>query len=87
MINFESAMGAAISGMVSEARRYSRAYKNEFSSPIGEDAVLGEAMSELLRAAHALLNGPLGKYDGGALSKEIHAVATEHGLLDENGEL
>lgn len=87
MSTYETDMGNAIHDMLIAARRYAKAYQREFNAPVGNDGVLGdEGMRDILRGLNTLLNGPLGRCDGGELSVLIYKAAHEIGLADENGE-
>jgi hypothetical protein len=82
----ENTMGAALSRIITDTWEYAHAYKEQYNEPIGEDGVLGDELRSILRGVNGLLNGPLGREDGGALSKRLYALAGQAGLLDENGE-
>ena len=83
----ENDMGAAISNMLVYAEKYAEAYRKNFESPIGDDYVLGDdGMRDIMRGLNNLLNGPLGRYNGGELSGLLHDAAARMGLTDENGE-
>lgn len=83
----EKRMGYAVKTIAEEAARYCRAYKEHFGSPIGDDGVLGGEMQDLLRSLRGLLNGPLGREDGGSLDRLILDIAEGADLLDKNGEI
>ena len=87
MTKYDSDMGDAIKNMLEHVERYATAYKREFDSDIGDDGVLGDGLREVLHGLNTLLNGPLGRHDGGTLSREIYRIAEGYGLADENGEV
>lgn len=87
MASKETRMGSAILEMLSAAEDYAQWYEAVFDSKIGTDGVLGDdGMRQILRGIDALLNGPLGRFDGGTLSKAIYKAAKDMDLLDESGE-
>jgi hypothetical protein len=54
---------------------YADAHERQYSSKIGADGVLGREWLDALRGVRGLLNGELGRFDGGTLDKAIHAMA------------
>ncbi len=50
---------------------YAGAHVRQYDSPIADDGVLGEAWLDALRGVRALLNGELGRLDGGTLDHAI----------------
>src|SRR5689334_8351849 len=51
--------------------RYADAHKGMYGSPIGEDGVLGDEWRTIGLALRGLLNGELGRLDGGTLDAFI----------------
>ncbi len=71
---FEKAIVNGLHGMCD----YAAAYEERFGSGIAGDYVLGVAFAEQLRAWRKLLNGELGRLDGGYLdgaAQEIWLMA------------
>ena len=88
MSKFETQMSFAIADILTAVENYSQAYSAEFGDKVGGDAILGdEGIREILRGARVLLNGPLGRSDGGTFDHRILQIAKNNNLLDENGEL
>jgi hypothetical protein len=50
---------------------YADAHAERFGSPLAEDYVLGESWREAVRGLRGLLNGELGRLDGGTLDRAI----------------
>lgn len=86
MDRHEIDMGREVEHLITAARRYAEAYRSHFDSPVGDDGVLGDGVRDVLRGVNTLLNGPLGREDGGTCSSMLCAIAREHNLADENGE-
>ncbi len=62
---------AGILGLLSGLAEYAGAHVRQYDSPIADDGVLGEAWLDALRGLRALLNGELGRLDGGTLDHAI----------------
>ena len=65
--SFESAMV----GMLHAWIAYGETHKRRYDSPIGNDYVLGPEWARIGRALRGLLNGDLGRLDGGTLDRDI----------------
>lgn len=61
---------------------YAHSHKARFESEIGQDGVLGPAWSDVGKSMLTLLNGDLGRLDGGTLDQIIRDNLTEQGLTD-----
>lgn len=59
---------------------YAHAHKARFDSEIGEDRVLGPAWAQWGGALRTLLNGDLGRLDGGTLDHIISSNLSEQGF-------
>lgn len=79
----ENDMGEAVAQMVGWWEDYAEAYRKRFETVIGTDYVLGDAWVEIGKGLLALLNGDLGKHDGGTLDGEIRGLFLENGFTDE----
>jgi hypothetical protein len=64
--------------------KYAQAHRLRFESPIGEDYVLGVAWQEIGEALRTLLNGELGRLDGGTVDGFILDTMAENGINTEN---
>jgi len=67
---FEKAIVQGLYGLA----EYAAAYEVRFGDAIGTDGVLGVAFAEQLRAWRKLLNGELGRLDGGYLDGAAQAI-------------
>lgn len=74
----------AISGLLNAAALYADEYAKELGSSIGEDHVLGPDWAKILSGFRGLLNGPLGRLDGGTLDKLVGAIAQNETLDPDN---
>lgn len=72
----ERALGMLIDGL----REYAEVHQAKFESPLGEDWVLGDEWLEAVRAVVGLLNGEIGRLDGGSLWQELEALARSAGF-------
>lgn len=64
--------------------QYGTRHLDRYSSLIGDDGVLGVAYRDMVLSALTLLNGHLGRFDGGALDALLRAIALENGVeLDQ----
>ena len=73
---FEIALKAMIVGL----SVYGRETQRQFSSQLGADYFLGPACKEIAEAIIVLLNGDLGRFDGGTLDALVRAICVEHGI-------
>lgn len=64
---FEAALACGLVAL----RDYACAHEERYGSTLGQDGVLGEAWLDALRGFRALLNGELGRLDGGFLDGAI----------------
>jgi hypothetical protein len=62
---------------------YADAHAIRFESPLAEDGILGQAWLDMLRGLRTLLNGDLGRFDGGTLDALAHAIADAAGFEPE----
>lgn len=64
--------------------RYAEAHQQRFGSSIADDGVLGPAWERIGSDLLLLLNGDLGRFDGGTLDGAIRDIARSAGTnLDE----
>lgn len=77
---FELALLDILSGLT----EYAGAHVRQYDSPIADDGVIGEAWLDALRGLRALLNGELGRLDGGTLD---HAILELYKAAGFEGEL
>lgn len=47
---------------------------------VGEDLVLGPAVKSIAESILVLLNGDIGRFDGGTLDKLVRAICVEYGV-------
>jgi len=76
---FEAAMVQLLTGWYN----YAETHRRRYSSDIGEDGVLGEAWADIGTSIRALLNGDLGRMDGGTLDGFI-SDTLQHNSIDPN---
>ena len=62
---------------------YADAYAERYESPIGNDGVLGESWCEMVHGLRGLLNGDIGRLDGGTLDAAILALYKAAGFEGE----
>jgi hypothetical protein len=62
---------AGLCHMLTGLAQYAGAHVRQYGSPIAEDGVLGVAWRESLAGLRQLLNGELGRLDGGTLDHAI----------------
>lgn len=74
----------AIVNMLRGWENYAKAHKVRFESPIGNDYVLGPAWQEIGQGIRTLLNGELGRLDGGTLDGFVLNTMAENGIDTEN---
>lgn len=77
---FEAAIACGIVAL----RDYACAHEQRFGSPLADDGVLGDEWLQALRAFRGLLNGELGRLDGGFLDG---ALCNLHQAAGFEGEL
>ena len=65
---------------------YAEAHKSAFDSNIGDDSVLGDEWFKIGEALRGLLNGDLGRLDGGSLDTIIFDNLKEQGFDPDLGE-
>lgn len=81
-------MATAIVRLIEAANDYCEAYAARFEWTVGNDAILGdEGIRPILCGLRTLLNGPLGRADGGNLDRQIMSIAEDADLLDSRNEL
>lgn len=74
--DFEQALRQLLAGWDEYAQTHRKAYE----SAIGEDGVLGKHWEEIGDALRGLLNGELGRFDGGTLDAFILDTMRENGV-------
>lgn len=62
---------------------YADDYQDRFDGPVGNDGVLGESWLKIMREVRNLLNGDLGRLDGGTLDSLLFAMGREAGFTEE----
>lgn len=70
----------AIVHMISAWARYADEHRFAYETPIGNDAVIGEAWHDMARAILALLNGATGRLDCGTLDGFIRDTMASEGV-------
>ena len=58
---------------------YAEHYRERFDSDVAADGVLGDGIAHILRGAEILLNGDLGRLDGGMCWQALETLAKECG--------
>jgi len=59
---------------------YGRRMRKEFNTPPGEDSFLGPAFKDIADSIITLLNGPMGRFDGGTLDALVRAICAENAV-------
>lgn len=72
---FESALVAMLRGWAG----YADAHRHAYDAPIGDDGVLGPEWAAMGQAMLGLLNGDLGRLDGGTLDGFIRNTLASNG--------
>jgi len=70
----------ALKYMVLALDQYGSEMRRQFGREVGNDGVLGPAYRDIVEAVLTLLNGDLGRLDGGTLDKLVRAIAHENGI-------
>ena len=84
--NPSTAFERALVGLINGLALYPVAHAHAYSSPLADDGVIGPAWLDALRAVVDMLNGELGRLDGGLLWTELNKLARSAGFekgLDE----
>lgn len=71
---------AAIVAMFGALDTYACAHSRRYSSPLGEDYVLGDEWRDMARGLRGLLNGELGRLDAGTVDAAVLNLAAAHGV-------
>lgn len=66
--------------MVQGAATYADAHAKRYESKIGDDGVLGPAWCDILRGVLTLLNGEMGRLDGGTVDGLIRDMLQAEGF-------
>lgn len=75
---------SALKGMIVGFDEYGHSMRSKLGTPPGEDMFLGPAFKQIAEAVLILLNGDLGRFDGGTLDSLVRAICTENGVeLDQ----
>lgn len=74
------AMESGLLHMLQGWLEYADAHRAAYDSPIGEDGVLGPAWQEMGEGLRSLLNGDLGRMDGGTLDGVILDAMSMNGI-------
>jgi hypothetical protein len=70
---------AALVGMFGAWVAYAEAHRRAYDSPIGDDGVLGDEWRAIGHGLLGLLNGDLGRLDGGSMDRAIRTVLEHAG--------
>jgi hypothetical protein len=73
-----------IRDMLESWHDYAGNYHNQFDSLIGEDYVLGVAWQSIGESIRTLLNGEIGRLDGGTVDSFILKTLSANGINTEN---
>ena len=76
-------MERPIVGLYRALAEYADTHLARYASPIGDDGVLGDEWMQMLKALGGLLNGELGRLDGGTLDALRYALAETAGFTRE----
>lgn len=60
--------------------QYGARTREEYGSKVGNDGFLGPAWKDIADSIRTLLNGNLGRFDGGTLDALLHAICAENGV-------
>lgn len=71
---------AGVVGFVTAAAVYADNHRKRFESRIGDDGVLGEPWALILMSVLTLLNGDLGRLDGGTVDALVRHMLIEEGF-------
>ena len=71
---------ASMVSMLQSWESHAVSHRERYDSAIGDDYVLGPEWGRIGRALLGLLNGELGRLDGGTLDGWIRNRLTEHGI-------
>jgi hypothetical protein len=83
-INFPNRSEAGIVALLRGWLQYADTHKARYDSGIGEDGVLGKDWAAIGHALLGLLNGELGRLDGGSLDSLIRDTLTAEGFDPDN---
>lgn len=73
---FEKALVTLAQGL----ELYAAAHQARYTSPIGDDGVLGDEWATIARAVIGLLNGEAGRIDCGTFESMIRTIAAANGF-------
>lgn len=82
--NAKKRMESAFVLAMRSLRLFAEGHAALYGSPIGADGVLGEAWLDMWRGVRAMLNGELGRLDGGSLDRALLNMAKEFGFDDKD---
>jgi len=68
-----------IMAVVSGWLAYADCHRDAYESEIGEDGILGEAWAQVGKQLRNLLNGDLGRLDGGTMDSILYDALTAQG--------
>jgi hypothetical protein len=74
---------SGIVAMIRSLATYADNHESAYGSPIGQDYVLGAAWLDMLKGWRQLLNGELGRLDGGTLDSLAYDLAEAVGFKRE----
>ena len=65
---------------------YGRRMRKEFNTPPGQDSFLGPAFKNIAASIITLLNGSMGRFDGGTLDAPVRDICAENGVTLDGDE-
>ena len=69
-----------IFGLIYAWARYADRHRERYESGVGEDGVLGTSWAAIGSHIRALLNGELGRFDGGTLDSFLYSTLAAEGF-------
>lgn len=79
-VSFPRGPETPIVGLVRAWLQYADAHHRRYEDGIGEDGILGECWSKIGNELRGLLNGELGRLDGGTLDTVIYGAMKAEGF-------
>jgi hypothetical protein len=83
---FPQTKEAPIVNLVLAFAAYADNHSARFDSKIGFDGVLGPAWADIGQSIITLLNGEIGRLDGGIVDGLVHDIMAEYGVDPDTGE-
>jgi len=66
--------------LIEGAATYADVHRERYESKVGDDGILGPAWEAIVRSCLTMLNGELGRLDGGTLDKLLRDMLREEGI-------